>query len=102
MSIKKQYLKTKPVCKVTFKVEKEQAGDAPSISLLGDFNNWDENAHKMKKMKDGSFSVSVDLESGREYQFRYFAGENNWLNEDQADKFVPSGFGEAHNAVLSL
>ena len=102
MSIKKQYLKTKPVCKVTFKVGQEEAGNATRVVLVGDFNQWDENANEMKKLKDGSFSTSIDLETGREYQFRYFADENTWLNEKEADRFISSGFGDAQNAVLSL
>lgn len=102
MSIKKQYLKSKPVCKVTFKVGKELAGDASNISLLGEFNDWSDSANELKKLKDGSFSTTVDLESDREYQFRYLADGRNWLNEDEADGYVPSGFGDAQNAVIRL
>jgi 1,4-alpha-glucan branching enzyme len=102
MSIKKQYLKTKPVCKVTFKVGKEFAGGAEKISLLGDFNDWSDSTHEMKMSKDGSFSTTVELESGREYQFRYLADGSNWLTEEEADSFVASGFGDAQNAVINL
>jgi 1,4-alpha-glucan branching enzyme len=102
MSIKKQYLKSKPVCKVTFKVESEQAAGATKAVLVGDFNQWDESAHEMKQLKDGSFTVSVDLETGREYQFRYFLDETIWLTDAEADNTVPSGFGDAHNAVIAL
>lgn len=102
MSIKKQYLKSKPVCKVTFKVGKEEAQGANKISVLGDFNQWNENEGEMKPLKDGSFSTVVELETGKEYQFRYLADGNNWLNEPEADSFVPSGFGDAQNAVISL
>ena len=36
------------------------------------FNNWDKSANRMKKLvKDGSFSVVVDLEVGKEYEFKY-------------------------------
>ncbi len=102
MSIKKQYLKSKPVCKVTFKVENELAGGASQIALVGDFNDWKEKAGAMKALKDGSFNITIDLETGREYQFRYLLDGNFWLNDPEADKFVPSGFGDAQNAVLSL
>lgn len=102
MSIKKQYLKSKPVCKVTFKVESEQAAGAQKIDLIGDFNHWMDNTSEMKALKDGSFTITLDLETGREYQFRYFADGNRWLNDVEADSFVPSGFGDAQNSVLSL
>jgi 1,4-alpha-glucan branching enzyme len=101
MSIKKQYLKSKPVCKVTFKVDKGLAGGTDKISLLGDFNDWNESTGEMKKMKDGSFSTTLELESGREYQFRYLAG-SNWITEEEADSLVASGFGDEQNAVISL
>jgi methyl coenzyme M reductase subunit C len=42
MSIKKQYLKTKPVCKVTFRLKKAQACGARKVSIAGDFNQWEE------------------------------------------------------------
>ena len=102
MSIKKQYLKTKPLCKVTFKVEKELAGGAGKLNIVGDFNQWNEIADEMKALKDGSFTATLDLETGHEYQFRYLADGNNWINEPEADKFVPSGFGDAENAVVVL
>ena len=42
-----------------------------SIFIVGDFNNWNTNEIMMKKLKDGSFSTSINLKSGTEYQFRY-------------------------------
>jgi len=102
MSIKKQYLKSKPVCKVTSKVEGEQAGGVTKMSVVGDFNQWNENTHELKALKDGSFTITVDLETGREYQFRYLADGQKWLNESEADAFIPSGFGDAQNAVIRL
>ena len=41
MSIKKQFMKAKPVCKVTFSIE---AKDAKFAAVVGDFNNWDVNS----------------------------------------------------------
>ena len=36
MAIKKQFIKTKPVCKVTFSIEAKEANTA---AVIGDFNN---------------------------------------------------------------
>ncbi len=102
MSIKKQYLKTKPICKVTFKVDKVLANGAGKMNLVGDFNKWKENANEMKALKDGSFTITLDLETGGEYQFRYLADGSNWINEPEADTSAPSGFGDAENAVVVL
>ena len=49
MAFKKQYLKSKPVCKVTFKLTKEEAKAADSVSIVGDFNNWDKSSTVMAK-----------------------------------------------------
>lgn len=100
MSIKKQILKSKPICKVTFKLEKEAANGAKKISVVGDFNQWDEIAGEMNALKNGSFTLTLDLESGKEYQFRYFADSRSWLNDPEADKQVHSGVGDAYNSVI--
>lgn len=102
MSIKKQFLKSKPVCKVGFKLSKEQAAGAVKANLVGDFNNWNETSDEMSSLKDGSFSVSMDLETGRNYQFRYLLDGSTWVNDDAADAYEASGFGDAQNAVLVL
>jgi hypothetical protein len=44
MSIKKQYLKSKPVCKVTFRIPKEVANGTRMAALVGEFNNWNPEA----------------------------------------------------------
>jgi len=102
MSIKKQFLKSKPVCKVSFKVSKEQAENASEIAIVGDFNQWDPKAEVMKPLKDGSFSHTIELATGSEYQFRYLADKQVWLNEEEADKFAETAFGDAKNAVIVL
>ncbi len=93
---KRQFLKTKPVCKVTFKFKTE----AENLSLVGDFNSWNETSTPMKKSKDGTFSVSVDMESGREQQFRYLADGKKWLNDDAADKYVTTALGSENSVVI--
>lgn len=93
---KRQFLKTKPVCKVTFKIKPE----AETVVLVGDFNGWDETATPMKKAKDGSFSVNVELETGREHQFRYIADTNKWLNDEAADKYIATSMGSENSVVI--
>lgn len=100
MSIKKQFLKTKPVCKVTFKVSKELANSAAKVNLAGDFNNWNETSDELSILKDGSFSLTVDLETGREYQFRYLLDGAAWVNDEAADAYKSSGFGSQNSVVI--
>ncbi len=100
MSLKKQYLKTKPICKVTFRIEAEQVPDADKVFLLGDFNKWDPQKNPMTRLKNGAFKTILDLEPGHHYQFRYLIDENKWENDDSADKYVLNAFGTDENSVL--
>lgn len=100
MSIQKQYLKTKPVCKVTFIIPKDMAGSAGEVFLVGEFNNWDITSHPMKRRKDGDFNLTLSLEKGREYQFRYLLDGNVWENDNEADKYVKSPYADCDNSVV--
>ncbi|KAF0198555.1 MAG: isoamylase N-terminal domain-containing protein [Bacteroidetes bacterium] len=102
MSIKKQFLKSKPVCKVSFKLTKDQVNNAGKVNVVGDFNQWNETSDELKPLKDGSFSQTLELESGREYQFRYLIDGTTWMNDEEADRYVNSGLGDSHNAVITL
>jgi 1,4-alpha-glucan branching enzyme len=102
MIAKKQYLKSKPVAKVTLEITAEQAGDAETIHVVGDFNGWDVTANPMKKFKNGSFKATLELEAEKEHQFRYLVNGTTWMNESEADKFVPSGVSYDENSVLVL
>jgi 1,4-alpha-glucan branching enzyme len=102
MIIKKQYLKTKPVCKVTFGLPSELASDAQTAHLVGEFNDWNVTATPMKKLKNGSFAITMDLETGREYQFRYLVDNMQWENAWNADRFIPTPFGDSNNSVIVL
>jgi 1,4-alpha-glucan branching enzyme len=101
MSIEKKFLKAKPVCKVKFTLSGDQYTSASSILLVGDFNNWQLGETPLKKAKTGVWSVSLDLESGKEHQFRYLIDGTNWENDPEADKFVSSGLG-SENSVITL
>ena len=101
MSLKKQFYVKKPVCKVTFKLNKEIVDSANRVNLAGDFNNWDINSIPMKKLKGGEYAVSVDLEKGKAYQFKYLVDGNSWVNEKEADSHVPNDF-QSENSVVIL
>jgi hypothetical protein len=51
----------------------------------------------MKKMKNGSFTITLDLEPGREYQFRYLIDDVVWENDWNADKYTKSPYGDSDN-----
>lgn len=102
MGLQKKYLKSKPVCKVTFTVSKEAAGSAQKVHLVGDFNNWKKKSLPLKKLKSGAFKITVDLPCGRDYQYRYLVDNTTWQNDWEADKYVPSPYYGAENSVVSV
>ena len=99
MSIKKQYLKTKSICKVTFKLANRVTNNAKQVNLVGEFNNWDVNGIPMRKNKNGEYTASLDLEKGREYQFRYLIDGHNWYSDPEADRYEANVF-QSENAVV--
>ena len=102
MSLKKQFLKSKPICKVTFNLASDLVEGAKKAAILGDFNNWDPKETNMRKLKNGSFTKTLDLEVGKEYQFRYLVDGTKWINDTEADKYVNSGISTEENGVVSV
>ena len=100
--IKKQKLKTKPVCEVTFGLSKKEVGGAYKVNLVGEFNGWDETATELTKMKSGDFKIVLPLEINKFYQFRYLIDGSRWLNDSEADRYVASGVGNESNSVVEL
>lgn len=87
---------TKNYTKVTF--ELEHLADAELVEVLGDFNEWQPEA--MTKYKNGKHKLTVDLDKGQEYQFRYRIDGERWENDDQADDYAPNEFGEKNSVVV--
>lgn len=98
MAIKKQFVKTKPVCKVTFSFE---AKDAVEASVVGDFNNWDVQQGTLSRLKNGTFKGTFDLDKDASYEFRYII-DGVFVNEAEADSFKWNDFAGAENSVLSV
>jgi len=99
--LKKQFSKSKPTCKVTFSLPKEAVAKSKSVELVGEWNDWNEKkAIKMKASK-GNYIATLELETGRNYEFRYLIGKSKWENDWQADGYVPNPFGY-DNSVVSI
>ena len=62
-----------------------------TVSLVGDFNDWDTLANPMKKDKKGIWKVTVNLKPGR-YEYRFLVDEN-WENDPSCTECVPNTLG---------
>ena len=102
MSLKKQYLKTRPVCKVTFRIGKPAAQAVNTVHLVGDFNAWDRQATPMTALKNGEFTVMLELATAMpEYQFRYLYDGCRWENDWEADGYVTNGV-DGENSIVRV
>ena len=96
--LKKRRFKKQNVVKVTFVLPPEVEGD--TVHLVGEFNDW-QTSHAMRRQKDDSWRITLDLEPGREYQFRYLVDGQRWLNDPEADKYVPNPYGDENSVVVT-
>jgi 1,4-alpha-glucan branching enzyme len=71
------------------------------LNLVGDFNNWSLTETPLQRNDDGTWSVALTLDGGRQYQYRYVADGQEWHNDSAADAYIPTEFG-SHNSVVNL
>ncbi len=97
--LKKRYISNGEICKVTFILPSEI--EAKSASVAGDFNNWSKDATPMQQLKDGTWKVEVNLEAGREIQYRYLVNGSEWHNDWEADKYAAHPYGGENSVVVT-
>jgi hypothetical protein len=102
--IKKQFIKTRQTYKVTFRLaenEQPEGYEVHTAHLVGDFNDWDRESLPMKGLQNGDFKISIDLEPGERYEFRYLLNDEKWYNEWEADEYVLGDFGK-DNCIVEI
>ncbi len=102
MGIRKQYLKSRPTCKVTFTISEILGNKFDNAHVVGEFNDWSTSATPMRHFKNGAFSTTLELPVGQAYQFRYLLGPSHWANDPDADDALPTPYGDGHNSVIRL
>lgn len=98
MSISKKFLKSKPVCKVTFAYK---APEVKELSLVGDFNEWNTSATPLKKSKNGTFKVILDLDVNKSYEYKFVA-DGEYVNDNEAEALVYNDYANSENCLISL
>jgi hypothetical protein len=89
---------TIPTVPVTFTLPSEVgAGD---VALCADFNNWTAGSIPLSRGGDGAWQVTVPLEPGNTYHFRYLLDGERWENAWQADRYEPNPFGSDNSVVI--
>lgn len=100
--LKKRYLKSRNAWKVTFELPKSELPKTVrprKVYLMGEFNDW--SPITPMELRQNVFCTTLELEPGREYQFRYLVNGKYWFNDSQADAYVPNGFGDDNCVVIT-
>ncbi len=84
---------------VTFTVD-PRAG-ARTAAVCGEWNDWSADADVMHRDAEGGFSLTVGLDTGRAYRFRYLLDGQRWDNDWAADAYLRNDFG-GDDSVLDL
>lgn len=83
----------------TVRFELRLPASAREVSLVGDFNGWDEQATPMvQRAADGTWSARVPLEPGR-HTYAFVVDGQQWLVDPLAPQVPDAGFGPT-NAVI--
>ncbi len=80
--------------KVAFKLI---APYANSVSIAGDFNNWDVLANPMKKDWTDDWAASLSLKPGR-YEYK-FCVDGTWQNDPGCETCVSNQFGSTNSVI---
>jgi hypothetical protein len=96
----KQYHEGGKKCKVTFRLLRETAKNPQSVTLVGDFNNWDVSISPMTRLANGDFVITLDLDSRRTYRFKYLIDGQRWENDIYADIFIRNNYGSKDSVVI--
>ena len=52
------------------------------LYLVGKFDEWNqESVYRMQCVEDGAWSLTLELEPGREYQYRFRTLDGRWLSD---------------------
>lgn len=95
----KQYFNGGSKCKVTFRLPMEAAPDAKKVTIVGDFNDWNTSNTPMKQVTRGDYLVTLELQSNREYRFKYLIDNSRWENDWCADEYCANEHGSDDSVV---
>jgi len=96
--IKKQFVKSRKVTKITFELPADITAD--EVQLIADFNDWQ--PIPFNQLKNGKWKLVHEVEPQQDYQFRYrlvASGADRYLNDPEADYTIPNDRG-TENAVV--
>ena len=88
---------TKPGRDHTIRITFTLPVDEPSgsVSVVGDFNDWNPFAHPLRRRANGTRSAAVTVPVGTTLRFRYLGEGGMWFNDDT----VPAPDGQDASSI---
>jgi 1,4-alpha-glucan branching enzyme len=74
---------------------------AETVHLVGDFNDWNPHATPLRLQHD-TWSVSLELDAGKSYHYRFLLNGSRWINDWDADDYQPNEHGGDDSVVVAL
>ena len=71
---------------------------ATRVAICGEWNGWSVGGDVMERVGD-VFSLTIVLQAGRAYRFRYLLDGTRWENDWDADAYVRNAFGTDDSVV---
>ena len=94
--------RTKPTSdhtKITFAVPNDLA--PVSVSLIGEFNGWDPQAHPLRKRSNGTRSVTLELPTGRSWEYLYVTEDGVFFCDPEPEALVANPYGGTNSVVTT-
>ncbi|MGF1505345.1 MAG: glycoside hydrolase [Chloroflexi bacterium] len=96
MPLVKTYSDDGAQCSVTFVFN--NAPNARSVTLVAEFNSWERESLSMHRV-DEHWELTVDLDAGEAYQYRYLVNGTDWFNDDDPDDYMAHPYGGENSVV---
>ncbi len=73
--------------------------DAHNVFLVGDFNQWNERSHRLRRTGSKRYELEMEIPPGR-YRFKYLI-DGVWWNDPDAEEYAPNPWG-SEDSVISV
>jgi len=76
-----------------------QSASAREIALAGDFNRWDTQSIRLKRIEGDIWEARVYLSPGR-YTYCFIIDGKEWLPDPHSDYIIDDGFGGRNSVII--